>query len=544
MNAAQLLVRCLEAEGVKYVFGLPGEEVMHVLDALADSSITFIPTRHEAGAAFMADVYGRLTGRAGVCLATLGPGATNLATGVADANLDRSPLVAITGQTSLDVIHEESHQYIDLSTMFRPITKWSVQVERAETVPEVVRKAFRVAEMERPGAAYISLPENVAAMEVAGSPMRPTPIEYALPRSEDVLRASSLIAQARSPIIIAGNGVLRRNASRELQVLAEAIHVPVAETFMGKGALDYRHHLSLMPVGLQARDWIMCGLDRADLVIAVGYDMVEYAPRFWNPNQDKAIIHLDSCPAEVQDHYVPQVEIVADLREGLLALAGACHGINPFPYHTALRDMIRKELADCQSDDSFPVKPQRLVADLREALGDEDILVSDVGAHKLWLARMYPTACPNTILISNGFAAMGIAVPGAIAAKLVNPNRKVVAVAGDGSFLMTASELETAKRIGTPFVTVVWVDGAYGLIEWKQQNAFGRSFGVSFGNPDFVTYAQAFGLPGFRVERASDFLPTLRRALDLPEPSVIEVAVDYSENLRLTERLGRLTCTI
>ncbi len=544
MNAAQLLVRCLEAEGVKYVFGLPGEEVMHVLDALADSSITFIPTRHEAGAAFMADVYGRLTGKAGVCLATLGPGATNLATGVADANLDRSPLVAITGQTSLEVVHEESHQYIDLATMFRPITKWSVQVERAESVPEVVRRAFRVAEMERPGAAFVSLPENIAAMEVAGSPMRPTPIEYAFPRPQDLLRASSLIAQAKRPIIIAGNGVLRRNASQELQVLVEAIHVPVAETFMGKGALDYRHHLSLMAVGLQARDWIMCGLDRADLVIAVGYDMVEYAPRFWNPGKDKAIIHLDSCPAEVQEHYVPQVEIVADVREGLLALAGTCHGMNPFPYHTALRDLINQELADCQSDDSFPVKPQRLVADLRAALGNEDVLVSDVGAHKVWLARMFPTSCQNTILISNGFAAMGIAVPGAIAAKLVSPNRKVVAVVGDGSFLMTSSELETAKRIGTPFVTVVWVDGAYGLIGWKQQSAFGRSFGVAFGNPDFAAYAQAFGLPGFRVESASDFLPTLRRAMDLPEPSVIEVAVDYSENLRLTEKLGRLTCAI
>ncbi len=544
MNAAQLFVRCLEAEGVEYVFGLPGEEVMHLLDALADSSITFITTHHEAGAAFMADVYGRLTGRAGVCLATLGPGATNLITGVADANLDRSPLVAITGQVSLDVVHQEWHQYIDLPTLFRPVTKWSVQVERPEAVPEVVRKAFRLAQMERPGATYISLPENVAAAGVSGYPMPPTPVEYAPPRSDDVLRAALMIAQARNPVIIAGNGVLRRNASRELQALAEALNVPVAETFMGKGAMDYRHELSLMAVGLQARDWIMCGLDRADLVIAIGYDMVEYAPRYWNPGKDKAIIHLDNSPAEVQEHYVPQVEIVGDICEGLLALAQACDGVHPFPHQAALRELIMGELAQYRSDDSFPMKPQRLVADLRAALAEDDILVSDVGAHKLWLARMFPTMLPNTILISNGLAAMGIAVPGAIVAKLINPHRKVVAVAGDGSFLMTAAELETARRIGAPFVSVIWVDGSYGLIKWKQLNTFGRDFGVSFQNPDFAAYARAYGLPGFRVERASDFLPTLRKALDLPEPSVVEVAVDYTENLRLTEKLGQLTCVI
>ncbi|MDP2661689.1 MAG: thiamine pyrophosphate-dependent enzyme, partial [Dehalococcoidia bacterium] len=354
----------------------------------------------------------------------------------------------------------------------------------------------------------------------------------------------ALIAEAKSPIIIAGNGVLRRGASREILALAEKVHIPVAETFMGKGALDYRHHLSLMSVGLQERDWIMCGLDRADLVIAIGYDMVEYAPRYWNPLKDKVIIHLDNSPAEVQEHYVPRVEIVADVCEGLLALADACEGMRPFPHHAALREIILGELAQYREDDSFPMKPQRLVSDLRAALGEDDILVSDVGAHKVWLARMYPAICPNTILISNGLAAMGIAVPGAIAAKLVHPNRKVVAVAGDGSFLMTAPELETAKRLGTPFVTVVWVDGAYGLIQWKQLTNFGRAFGVSFNNPDFVVYAQAFGLPGFRVERAADFLPTLQQALAIPEPSVIEVAVDYGENLRLTEKLGQLTCVI
>jgi len=529
---------------VEYVFGLPGEEVMHILDALADSRIQFVVTRHEGGAAFMADVYGRLTGRAGVCLATLGPGATNLTTGVADANLDRSPLVAITGQVSLDVVHREWHQYIDLPALFRPITKWTVQVERPEVIPEVVRKAFRLAQMERPGATHISVPENVAAAEAAGGPIPPTPLGYPPPRWQDVQRAADLIAEARSPIIIAGNGVLRRNGSRELQALAEKAHIPVAETFMGKGALDYRHHLSLMAVGLQDRDWIMCGLDRADLVIAVGYDMVEYAPRRWNPHKDKTIIHLDNSPAEIQEHYAPAVEIVADVCEGLEALKEACEGQRPMPHHAALRGIILGELADYQADDSFPMKPQRLVADLRAALGEEDILVSDVGAHKLWLARLYPAIRPNTVLISNGLAAMGIAVPGAMAAKLLHPDRKVVAVAGDGSFLMTGSELETAKRLGTSFVTVVWVDGSYGLIQWKQLTTFGRASGVAFGNPDFAAYARAFGLPGFRVERAADFLPTLRQALELPEPSVIEVAVDYGENLRLTEKLGQLTCAI
>jgi acetolactate synthase-1/2/3 large subunit len=544
MNGAQLLIRCLENEGVEYVFGLPGEEVMGLLDALADSSIRFVTTRHEAGAAFMADVYGRLTGKAGVCLATLGPGATNLATGVADAYLDRSPLVAITGQVSLNRVHKQWHQYIDVPVLFQPITKWNVQVERPEVIPEVVRRAFRLAQMERPGATHIELPENVAAEEVGGEPIPVRPLAYPPPRPEAVRRAAALIRGASAPIIIAGNGVLRRNASRELLALAEKVHLPVAHTFMGKGAIDYRHHLSLMAVGLQDRDWVMCGLDQADVVVTVGYDAVEYAPSFWNAHKDKRIIHLDNVPSEVEEHYAPEVEIVADLRESLWALAEACEGMRPFPRHAALRELILDELAHFSGDDAFPMKPQRVVSDLRQALGEEDILISDVGAHKLWLARLYPATHPNTVLISNGFAAMGIALPGAIAAKLVQPQRRVVAVVGDGSFLMTAAELETAKRLGTPLVTVVWVDGAYGLIQWKQLVHFQREFGVTFGNPDYAAYARSFGLPGFRVERAGDFLPTLRQAMALQEPSVIEVPVDYGENLHLTEKLGYLTCAI
>jgi len=297
-------------------------------------------------------------------------------------------------------------------------------------------------------------------------------------------------------------------------------------------------------VGLHERDWVMCGLDRADVVLAVGYDAVEYEPRFWNRGRTKRLIHLDTTPAGVDAHYNPEVEMVSELKDGLLALAQTCSP-RPEPAGQAtLRRFISGELAQYWTDTSFPVKPQRVIADLRRALGEEDILVSDVGAHKVWVARLFPAYRPNTVVISNGFASMGIAIPGAMAAKLAFPQRKVVAVVGDGGFMMTAAEMETAKRLGLSFVVVVWADGGLGMIEWKQLKRYGRSFGVSFTNPDFVLLARALGLPGFRVTRTEEFLPTLLQALELDQPSIIEVPVDYRENLRLTEKLGRLVCPI
>jgi len=540
-TAADLLVQCLENEGVKYIFGVPGEENLDFLEALAgDTSLTFVTVRHEGGAAFMADVYGRLSTYPGVCLATLGPGATNLITGVADAQLDRAPLVAITGQAGLDRIYKESHQYIDVVGMMRPVTKWNARVERPESLPEIVRKAFRLARLEKPGATHIELPEDVAGMSVPDTlmpmPVRRTTYPKADPVS--ITRATDILRDAVRPVILAGNGVIRRHASESLRYFARALGIGVTSTFMAKGVLDYRDPLAQPAVGLRAREASQFGLTDADVVLSVGYDLVEWDPQLWNPHGDKTIIHLDSTPAEIDRHYLPSIEVVGEIADSLDALRNALtgqqrHWITP---HVANNEA--EELHRFATDDSMPMKPQRVIAALRDALGDDDILISDVGAHKLWLSRLYPTAQPNTCIIANGFAAMGIALPGAIAAKLVHPERKVIAVNGDGGFLMNAQELETARRIKTAFVTVVWKDGRYGVIEMNQTRRFGRSFGIEFGNPDFVQFARSFDVPAWRIEAADDLLPTLQRALDLDMPSLIEVPVDYRENLHLAERLG------
>jgi len=557
-TAADLLVECLEAEAVEYVFSVPGEETMDVLDSLSRStSIRHITTRHEQGAAFMADVYGRLTGRAAVAMGTLGPGATNLITGIADAYLDRAPIVAITGQAASDKLHKEAHQVVDIVQMFRPVTKWNTRAEQIGAIPEIVRKAFRVATLEKPGPTHIELPEDIAASPVPDDPgLKPLAANrpsFPEPTDEAIAEAARLISSSERPLILAGNGVLRRRAGPALRALAKGLHVPVAATFMGKGAIDDRSHLSLMAVGLQARDHVLTGFDRADLVVAVGYDLVEYAPARWNPDGRKRIVHIDTQPAEVDVAYQPELELIGDidgtLERLLVALlplgiggrdATQRHEAKEVLVNADLRTELLADLAVCVNDQGYPIKPQRAIYELRRALGPEDIVVSDVGAHKIWVARLYQAYEPNTVIISNGFASMGIGLPGAIAAKLVHPDRKVVALTGDGGFLMNSQELETAKRIGADVVVVIWRDDGYGLIDWKQRNEFGRPFAVEFGNPDFVAYAESFGIAGFRPASADDLYPTLMRALETPGPAVVEVPIDYRENLRLTEHLGAL----
>ena len=533
MKASDLIVQCLENEQVQYVFGLPGEEILDILDSLLDSRITFVPTRHEQGAAFMADAYGRLTGRPGVCLSTLGPGATNLATGVADANLDRAPLVAITGQAGRDRIHKESHQRVDIVEHFRPLTKWNTRVETAEVIPEVIRKAFKLAESEKPGACHIEVPEDLAREATEGVPLSTERARRPSPDRQALETAARLIEAAAFPLIFAGNGVIRGRASHELRKFARAHGIPVAHTFMAKGSMPYDDDLCLLSVGLQARDYISCGFDKADLIVAIGYDPVEYAPKFWNPERKKSIVHIDFTPAEVDSFYQPAVEVVADVREAIELLGGLVKGQkDPSSYHT-LRRFILAELAEGADDDGFPLKPQRILKDLRAQMGREDILISDVGTHKLWIARTYPAYEPNTVLISNGFAAMGIGLPGAIAAKLARPDRRVAVVTGDGGFLMNVQELETARRLGLAFVVVVFRDDGYGVIRWKQERRFGRTAGVDFGNPDLVALAEAFDCHGTRVESAAGLRPALEAALAAPVPVVIDCPVDYSDLDRL-----------
>lgn len=544
MNTAELLIKCLENEGVEYIFGLPGEENLDVLQALRHSSIKFITTRHEQGAAFMADVYGRLTGKAGVCLSTLGPGATNLMTGVADANLDGAPLVAITGQVGTDRMHIESHQYLDLVAMFSPVTKWNAQIVRPSITPEIVRRGFKLAQAEKPGAVHIDLPENIAAMEAIGNPLRTTDHEKTYASYQSVQAAAELINQAQNPIILIGNGVIRGHASAALTHFATELNIPVANTFMGKGGIPYDHPLALWSVGLQQRDYISCGFDHADVVIAIGYDLIEYSPKRWNPNGNIKIIHIATTHAEIDSSYIPETEVVGDISDSLYEiLKRADRHDQPTPYAVHLRQDIVADYEKYAHDDGFPIKPQKLVYDLRQVMGPEDIVISDVGAHKMWIARHYHASRPNTCLISNGFAAMGIAVPGALAAKLVHPDRHIVAVTGDGGFMMNFQELETALREGTNFTTIIFNDGGYGLIEWKQHRYFGESAFIKFGNPDFVKLAESMGLKGYRVESAGDLIPILKTALEQDVPTIIDVPVDYSENLRFNQRIGEITCS-
>src|SRR5947209_6039146 len=542
-RASDVFVECLESEGVRYVFGIPGEETLDLNESLADSSIQFVPVRHEQGGAYMADAYGRLTGRAGVCLGTLGPGATNLVTAVADAFLDRSPVVALTGQSDLERMHKESHQYIDLIAIMRPIVKWNARVSSPEIVPEVVRKAFKVAESEKPGPTHLELPEDVMERPLDARPLpRHEPVQPE-PGTRELQRAAEIIDGAECPIVLAGNGAIRGHAARALRAFVQVTGIPVAETFMAKGLLDYETPYAAGTVGLQSRDYEMAGFEDADVVIAVGYDLVEHAPEHWNPRGNKQIIVIDSVAAEIDEFYIAEVELIGDIAHVLARLAGSTHRETTVAGNGSrrLRELVLGALRDAREDAHFPMRPPRVLADIREALGPHDMLVSDVGLHKLWIGRMFPAHEPGTVLIANGLAGMGFALPTAIAAKLVHPERKVVTVSGDGGFLMNCQELETAMRLRTPVVNVLWENGQFGSIVWKQDKKFGRHFGVDFGNPDFVKLAESFGMPAWRCGSAEEFSRRLTDAFALDLPSLIVVPIDYSIDVAISEELGAET---
>ena len=551
MNGAELFIRCLENEGLEYIFGIPGEENIHLMDILLDSPIEFILTRHEQGAAFMADVYGRLTGRPAVCMATLGPGASNLVTGFADANMDNAPIIAVAGQGATTRMHKESHQILDLVSMFRPISKYSIGIRAPEVIPEVIRKAFKVSKTEKPGGCFIDMPENIAAAEVAGrEPLAIRDVTIRIARTDLVDEAAEVIAKAKFPIVMAGNGVIRGKASAQLMKFIEALNIPTVNTFMAKGCVPFSHELSIGTVGLQARDYATCGFERADVVICVGYDMVEYHPYLWHPDKNKHIIHIDATPAEVDEHYNAEYRVLGDIASSLEQLAQAVldkGGTNTnysSSYRETLKTMIEEDFWACANDTGCPVKPQKILWDVRQVLANEDILISDVGAHKMWIARIYQAEAPNTCIISNGFASMGIGVPGAIAAKMIHPERTVLTITGDAGFMMNSQELETAMRYNIPIIVMIWRDNEYGLIRWHQQKAFGRASHISFNNPDFIKYAESFGARGFRVEDAKDLQAVIKEARDCGTVAVIDCPVDYSVNMQFTEKMGKLVCPI
>ena len=550
MKASDLFVRCLEEEGIEYIFGVPGEENADFMMSLENSDkIRFMLTRHEQGAAFMAEVYGRLTGNPAGCLGTLGPGATNLITGVADSNMDRAPMLVLTGQGATSRLHKESHQVMDVVDMFEPVTKWAETVRTPDSIPEIVRKAVRMARTEKPGAVLIELPEDIAKLDASSAPITPRRFRRSVPDDKIVDRAFELLKGAKRPVILAGNGCIRRRASKQLRLLCDKTGIGVISTFMAKGCVDMDADYCLYTVGLGSKDRTNLIIDEADLVLTIGFDMVEYHPRLWNPDGAKRIIHADFLAAEIDANYLPEVELVGDLAHMLWMLnervdAG---GLPDFDlgYQRKVREEMSADIAEHKDDRTKgSIRPQKALWDARQVLGPEDILLSDVGAHKMWIARHYHCHEPNTCLIPNGFCSMGFALPGALAASLVYPDRRVLAVCGDAGFLMNVQEMETAKRLGGNFVVMIWEDREYGLIAWKQSNEFGRHTDLAFDNPDWMKLADSFGWGGHYCDDSADLGNVLETAFREQGPSLVVIPIDYRENGLLTKKLGEITCTI
>jgi len=549
MKASDLMVQCLEEEGIEYIFGIPGEENADFMISLKKSEkIKFILCRHEQAAAFMADVYGRLTGNPAACLGTLGPGATNLVTGVADANMDRAPLLALTGQADTKRCHKESHQVMDVVHMFQPITKWSASVAHPNNIPEIMRKAVKIARTEKPGAVHVELPEDIAELDTDKTPIKVKRTRRPYPDPKAIKSAIELIESAKRPIVLAGNGCVRKRVSKQLLDFVNHTGIGVINTFMAKGAIPRTDPHCLFTMGLQSRDHISIEMEEADVVIAIGFDMVEYHPSLWNKGNKKKIIDIDFMPYEVDENYFVEVDIHADIAASLWELnehfKDKAPIVEPSSY-AEIRKAMEHDFAEHKDDAAAPlIKPQKVLWDTREVMGPGDILLSDVGAHKMWIARYYQCDEPNTCLISNGFCTMGFALPGAIAAKMVYPEKKVLAICGDAGGMMNIQDMETAARYGANIVVVIWEDREYGLIKWKQQNSFNEHSKLDFTNPDFVKLAESFGCWGKKVEKSADYKPALEEAFACGKPAIITLDIDYDENMKLTKRLGQIMTTI
>ena len=546
MLASELLVRCLEEEGIEIIFGLPGEENADFMMALEKSEkIRFVLTRHEQGAAFMAEAYGRLTGNPAGCLSTLGPGATNLITGVADANMDRAPMIVLTGQGSTDRLHKESHQIMDTVSMFKPVTKWATSIYNPDTIPEIVRKAVRISRSEKPGAVLIELPEDIARETTSSEPITPRRYRRSVPDEEVIEEASRLIMQSEQPLIIAGNGCIRKRASAELRRLCDLSKIGVVSSFMAKGCVDMDAEYCLFTIGLGARDRIAEVIESADLIITLGLDMVEYPPKLWNTDSAKPIIHADFLPAEIDENYHPTLELIGDLAKTISAIKDKLEEKNfqvtERAVYLSCRQNLLSDFSECDSDsDRETIRPQQVLSLVRKSLGPKDILLSDVGAHKMWIARHYHCHEPNTCLIPNGFCSMGFALPAAIAASIVEPKKRILGIAGDGGFLMNLQEMETARRLNSNLVMMVWEDKAFGLISWKQEDSYGRHTDLSFGNPDWLELASAFRWQGAHVKNSDELREKLESALETSGPSLLVLPIDYRENQVLTKKLNDL----
>jgi acetolactate synthase-1/2/3 large subunit len=541
MKASDLFVKQLEEEGVEYIFGLPGEENLDLLESLRTSHIKFILTRHEQAAAFMAATYGRLTGKAGVCFATLGPGATNLVTGVAHAQLIGAPLVAITGQKAVRDNWQARFQLIDVVSLMKPITKSAESISDPSTIPTVVRNAFKHAQAERPGAVHIELPEDVAGSDTDAQVQKSVRARRPDPDTPTIEGAAELINSSRHPLLILSSGANRKLVWKELREFVERTGIHVVHTQMGKGVLSDESPYSLFATGIHKRDYVNCGIDRADLIITVGYSIVEYPPYIWNPGLDKKILHIDFVEADVDRYYDPAFEMVGDVSVALRQLTPKVKRRDDTVFADLRVFLAGKLAATCET--TFPPRPQEVVCHVRKALGEDDILTLDNGIYKLWFSRLYQTYKPNTFILDNALATMGAGLPAALAAKLLHPERRVLAVVGDGGFMMNAQELETAVRLNIPVVVLILNDNAFGFIKWKQENMGFQSFGLDYTNPDFARFAESHGAVGITVKKGDDLAVVLKKAFDLRKVVVVECPIDYTPNFEtFSKEIEHLVC--
>lgn len=546
MKASDLFVQCLETEGVEYIFAVPGEENLHLLESLRTSTIKVIVNRHEQCSAFMAAAYGRLTGKVGVCLSTLGPGATNLVTGLAHANLSGIPVVAITGQKGIRENLQANFQVLNVVDMFKPITKRAVQLQGPKAIPKEIRNAFKLATTERQGVCHIELPEDIAAEEINGfEPHTVGVLRRSIADAKAISITAAKIKAAQNPILVVSSRAQRTRMHETIRNFCDSTNLYVIHTQLGKGVLGDDHKNSLYSFGLHRRDYVNCAIDHADLVITVGYSTLEYPPSVWNKQRTKDIVHLDFTPAETDIYYNPAVEVIGDLATSLDLLRQELVGYrHSGEYEEKLkRELEQKLFVENANDSAFPLRPRRIVADCRAALGRDDFICLDNGIYKLWFSRHYKTYNIGRFLLDNTLASMGAGLPYAMATKLVYPQNKVLAVVGDGGFMMNSQELETAVRLKLNIVILILNDNAYGFIKWKQQAMGYEDFALDYSNPDFVKYAAAYGAVGYTITKAAELLPTLQKAFTESGPVIIECPIDYSENTTVwTEELKNLHC--
>jgi len=531
MKSSDLMVKALENEGVKYIFGIPGEENLDFLNSLNGSSIKLVLTRHEQAAGFMAATLGRLTGQPGVCLSTLGPGATNLVTAAAYAQLGAMPMVMLTGQKPIKKSKQGRFQIVDVVDLMRPITKYSEQVVDGGNIPAMVRDAFRIAIEERPGAVYIELPEDIADEETDASLFDVVGSRRPDADKLSIDEAVAMIEAARMPLLLIGAGANRKATGHALKEFIDKTGIYFFNTQLGKGVVDERHERFLGTAALSDNDFLHCAIDRADLIINVGHDVIEKPP-FLMEKGGKKVIHINFFAAHVDDVYFPQLNVVGDISTSVQRIANKVNfdAAIDFSFFERVKQEVDNRLSKYFEDDRFPMLPQRLVSILRDQLAEEDIVTLDNGVYKIWFARNYKCYQPNTMLLDNALATMGAGLPSAMAAKLLHPDRKVVSVNGDGGFMMNSQELETAVRLNLDLVVIILNDSAYGMIKWKQEGMGFENFGLDYNNPDFVKYAESFGATGHRPESAAEFSATLSESLNSSGVHVIDLPVDYSLN--------------